>query len=111
MLPKENRIRKKKDFETVFKKGKTVRDKFLVLRFAENNLKDSRFGFVVSLKVSKKAVLRNKIRRRLSALASLHLSQIKRGRDIAFIAQPGIEKKEFKEIKDIFESIIKKGLL
>ena len=109
MLAKENRLKKKKDFETVFKKGKGFKDNFLALKIAPNNLKTSRFGFIVSQKVSKKAVVRNKIRRRLSEAIRLNLKDIKRGVDIALIALPGIESKTYLEIKETLATIFKKA--
>ena len=66
MLPKINRIKKKKDFEIIFKKGASFRNNLFTLRFLKNSLGINRFGFVVSQKVSKKAVVRNKVRRRLT---------------------------------------------
>ena len=65
MLPKKNRLKNKKDFERVFKQGKGFKEDFLFFKITKNNLKENRFGFIVSLKVSKKAVLRNKVKRRL----------------------------------------------
>lgn len=65
-LNKKNRLKKKRDFENVFKKGKAVKSSFLFIKYIKNELDISRLGFVVSAKVAKKAVERNKIRRILS---------------------------------------------
>ena len=62
MLSQQNQLKKKKDFEKVFKKGKGFKEDFLVLIFKKNNLNQSRFGFIVSKNFSKKANLRNKIK-------------------------------------------------
>jgi len=51
MLKKENRLKKKKDFEKVFKEGKSFKNNFLIVKINENNLNFPRFGFVVSKKV------------------------------------------------------------
>ena len=67
MLIKEKRIKKRKDFEIIFRNSKSLKNNLFVLRVAKNNLQISRFGFVVSQKVSKKATVRNKVRRRLAA--------------------------------------------
>jgi len=99
MLQKINRLTKKKDFESIFKSGKGKKEKFLILRFKKNDLPESRFAFVVSLKVSKKAVIRNKIRRRLSEAVRLDLDKIKKGHDFVFVALPGIENQSYEEIK------------
>ena len=72
MLPKINRIKKKKDFEAIFKNSKTTRTNFFIFKISKNKLDINRFGFVVSQKVSKRAVVRNKVRRRLADLNSLN---------------------------------------
>ena len=112
MLPKLNRIRKKKDFEAIFKKGKGFKNRFLALKIVKNNLPESRFGFVISKKVSKKAVIRNKIRRRISEAIRLDLEKIKKGSDVVLVAYPGIEKNTFSETTELVKNILKKaGLL
>jgi ribonuclease P protein component len=100
MLSKINRIRKKKDFEIIFKKSKSFKNNLFIFRVMENNLGFSRFGFVTSLKVSKKATVRNKIRRRIAEIIKAQEKNIKTGIDLVIIALPEIEKKEFSEIKD-----------
>ncbi len=84
-LNKKNRLKKKKDFESVFKKGKAVKGNFLFVRYLKNNLGFPRFAFVVSSKVSKKAVVRNRIRRTLSEAVRVGLKNIQ-PRDIIIIA-------------------------
>lgn len=116
MLPKENRIKKKKDFEIIFKNSKSIRNNLFILKIMENKLGFSRFGFVVSLKVSKKAVLRNKVRRILSEIIKTNQKNllsggIKTGIDLVIIALPGIEKKEFSEIKEAINSALIKARL
>ena len=109
MLPKINRLKKKKDLEKVFKKGKGVKEGLLILKTVKNNLNNSRFGFVVSRKVSKKASLRNKVKRRLRDLVKERLKKIKRGKDNLLIALPGLERKSFKEIEETINKLFKKA--
>lgn len=109
MLPKINRIKKKKDFEYIFKKGASFKNNLFILRLIKNNLDQSRFGFVVSLKVSKKATIRNKIRRRLAEIIKLEFKNIKQGMDLVFISLPSAEKKEFAELKDALNSLMIKA--
>lgn len=112
MLPKANRLTKKKDFERVFKKGKGLKEEFLVIKALDNNLSVSRFGFIVSKKISKKATLRNKIKRRLRELAWTRLGQIRQGIDVVVIAGPGIGEKNFGEIEKIINKLLEKiGIL
>jgi ribonuclease P protein component len=111
MLPKINRIRKKKDFEVIFKNSKSFKNSLIIFRIKENNLGQNRFGFVVSQKVSKNATKRNKVKRRLSELIASELEKIKPNIDLVLIALPGIEKKEFSEIKEIVNASLVKAKL
>lgn len=108
MLPRENRLKKGNDFQRVFREGKSVRGNFLVIRSAKNNLGRARFAVSVSKKVSKKATVRNKIRRRLSSLAEAEAKKKEIPADILLISLPGLEKKNFLEIKEIFNNLFEK---
>lgn len=111
MLAGANRLKKKKDFERVFKQGKGFREGFLSLRVAENSLKINRFGFIVGQKVSKKATVRNKVKRRLRELVKDSLPRTKQGLDIVLITGRGIEKQGLAETKDSFDKLLKNGKL
>ncbi len=84
MLKKPYKITKNKDFKTIFKQSGFFKNQFFLLRYKKNNLLNSRFGFVVSKKVSKRAVDRNKIKRRAREVIRLHINEIKPGYDIIF---------------------------
>jgi ribonuclease P protein component len=109
MLTRTNRLRKEKDFEKLFKKGKSFKNGFLILKIVENNLKESRFGFIVSQKVSKKAILRNKVKRRLRDIIRQNIANVKKGTDVALIALSGLEKKNFLETKESLNILLKKS--
>jgi len=109
MFSKQNRLREKKDFERVFNKGRSFKEDFLILKFIENNLENSRIGIIVSQKVSKKAVIRNKIKRRIRAIIRENLSRMKRGIDIVLLILPGLEKRNFWELKEIINKVLNKA--
>ncbi|MDP1538407.1 MAG: ribonuclease P protein component [bacterium] len=125
MLSKNHRIRKKKDIEKIFKEGKNFREDSLVLKTVKNDLNACRFGFIVSQKISKKANIRNKIKRRLREIVrakkarfllppSLSLGRLRMkspevNTDNLFIALPGLEKKEFKQLEETIEKLFKKA--
>jgi ribonuclease P protein component len=104
MLEKINRIKKKKDFELIFKNSKSFKNNLFIFKIAKNSLQLNRFGFVVSQKVSKRATDRNKVKRRLSDLVRAKIGSIENGTDLVIIALPGIEKKEFSEIREAVDS-------
>lgn len=109
MLKKENCLKKKKDFERVFKEGKGFKEDFLFLKYAPNHLKVSRCGVVVSQKVSKKATVRNKVKRRIRAVVLQKLQETKEGKDFVFVALPGLENKDFWEIEETISRLLKKA--
>ena len=65
-LPTKNRLKNKKDFDVVFKKGKSINGSFLFIKSIPSSRGYPRFGFMVAAKFAPKAVIRNKIRRLLA---------------------------------------------
>ena len=109
MLPEKNRLRKNNDFKKVLKDGKGFKEDFLILKFKKNRLKELRFGFIVSQKVSKKAVVRNKIKRRFREAVKEKIKRINKRVDIILIALPGAKTKYFQETKITIEKLFKKA--
>jgi ribonuclease P protein component len=107
MLSKENCLKKRKDFDNVFKGGKTIAGELIFLKVIKNNLDISRLGFVIGLKISKKAVIRNKIKRQLRGIIKENLSDIKPGLDVIIISKPDIIDKNYQEIKNDLEKLLK----
>lgn len=108
MLPKIHRLTKKNDFDAVFKEGKTIKDRFLLVKSVKNGLAHARFGFVVSKKISPKATVRNKVRRRLRKAFLDVLRPVVSPIDVVVLTLPGVEKLEFSELKKSVESLYKK---
>ncbi|MCK5466404.1 ribonuclease P protein component [Candidatus Parcubacteria bacterium] len=112
MLKKELRIRKQKDFDNIFSKGAYFSEKFLALKVVKNDLEISRFGFIVSNKISKKAVERNRIKRLLRETVRLKQNKIKSGFDAIFIFRGKEVEKSFEDVDAIVEKLLKRsGLL
>jgi ribonuclease P protein component len=111
MLVKVNRLVKKKDFDNVFKNGRkySLSGAKIYLKINNNNLEQSRFGFIVSKKVSKKAVVRNKTKRRLREIIRTNLAEIKKGIDVVTIVLPGFEKNDFQRTKETVNNLFQKA--
>ena len=107
-MPRKNRLKKKKDFERVLKEGKCFFEEGLFLKIIENQLNFPRFGIVVGKKISKKAVLRNKLKRRLREILRKKLAQIKNV-DGVLVAKKGLENKNFKDLEEILERLLFKA--
>lgn len=67
------------------------------LKYKKNNMDSARAGFVVGLKISKKATERNKIKRRLRSAFRYFLKETS-GYDIIVGAKPEIKEKKLPEI-------------
>jgi ribonuclease P protein component len=88
------------------KRGKSFRIESLVLkRLFEKESK--KFGFLISKKFFKKAVERNKLKRRLREMLREKIEKIREGARIIFIALPGFEKKGLQELKEVLERLLK----
>ena len=115
MLPKNRRINKRY-FTEILPKSVYFRSKNFslkvsplssVLDLARN--KESQFAFVVSGKMFKKAVDRNLIKRRLRAIVSKNLKEIKDGYFFIFISQKTILDLKFKELEQEVLFLLKKN--
>jgi ribonuclease P protein component len=79
-LPRAYRLRQRQDFQQVYQKGRRRASTYLSVNVLPSSpqpqgrsgsLPPSRFGIVISKKVSKKAVVRNRVKRRLKGLMAV----------------------------------------
>jgi len=107
VLKRENRIRLKKEFTEVKNKGRILYSPlFGFLTYKEND-DQKKFGFIVSKKISKRAVDRNKIRRILSEVVRKKLEKFEGGTRIIFLTKKEILDKKYNEIEKEVERFIK----
>lgn len=74
----------------------------------KNGLENSRFAFVVGVKVAKAAVKRNRLKRKMREVVRLQLDNIAPGYDVVVMARPGSRDMEFEEIHDDLMAKFKK---
>ena len=102
MLNKKYRLRKRKDFSYVYRRGGKFRGKYLIvyyLRYKELNI-----GFSVSKKIGK-AVTRNLFKRRLRHIAYEYMDQFTTCRYI-FIAKDNITQASYEELREDIASLL-----
>ena len=97
-LRSEQHLRRQRDFDAVRKRGVARAHALVVLRMAPNHLPYSRFAFVVGKRVSRKAVVRNKIRRRIREV--VRQDPIQPGWDLVFIARAQSAEADFQALRD-----------
>ena len=111
MLPRLYRLTKNKDFERLAKAGQVNFSPEMMVKWLSNGLDNSRFGFVVSKKISKSAVVRNQIKRRLRAIIYKKLEVIKPGYDIMILTKPAIQNLVFLDLEQKLLSLLIKARL
>lgn len=99
------------DFDSVFKKGRGAGEDGLFLKLTRTGLFISRFGIVVSKKVSAKAVERNRKRRLLREAIRAYTSELKKGVDAVIVVQPTFGAQNLAETKVIIEKLFRKASL
>lgn len=104
MLRKKYRLGSK--HRTKFNKSHT--SDYFLLRIGRNNLPFCRVRVVVSKKIDKRAVVRNKIRRVFSRCIENLLSEIKEGYDFIFIIKKKILSMEKDNSCKLIKSILKR---
>ena len=102
MLPVKNRLRKSRDFDLTFRKGRSAFGSGLGIKSKKNNLEETRVGFVVSAKISKKATQRNLLKRRLREIFRLMLKkeELKGGYDLVVLTRVGVIEIKYSELKE-----------
>lgn len=106
-LEDKNRLKRRKDFTKVYKKGRSVGGRSVVLCYRKTTEPCFRVGFTVSKKVGK-AVVRNKIRRRLREIARLNRQMFAANYDYVFIARRGIVNTAYKDLEKEVLSLLKR---
>ncbi len=98
MLAKKFRLTLNNDIKRVMNIGKIFLTKFFNFKIVKNNLEHSRFCIIISNKVDRRAVVRNRIKRQISEVIRLNILKIKSGYDISVIVKSSIINKETKKI-------------
>ena len=89
---------KNKDFQTVYKKGRSCANKYLVMYVLENKEEENRLGISVSKKVGN-SVVRHRVTRLIRESYRLNSSHFKSGYDIVIIARTNAKDKTYHEIE------------
>ncbi|MFH7243329.1 MAG: ribonuclease P protein component [Spirulina sp.] len=131
VLPKSQRLRRSRDFSKVYRLGNKAVSTHLVVRVldtvnpgsqptsqteglssqnhAENRAVLGRVGIVVSQKVSKRAVVRNRLKRQVRAIMGQFLPRLRPHLWIVVNLRPGAEQCEYgdflQELKQLFTQL------
>ena len=95
--PHSESLKKNKDFQLLYKEGKSCANRYLVLYVRENGMDQNRFGVSVSKKVGN-SVVRHRITRLIRESYRLHEDMFNSGLDMAVIARASAKGKSMNEI-------------
>lgn len=111
MLPRTNRLRKTADFRAVFAKRSGAKEGQLLLKARASGAKVSRVGIVVSKKIAKQAVARNRMRRMIAQAIQRELGRVKTGADIVVVVLPGFELTNLEDLRQKIQKLLRKAAL
>lgn len=123
MLQQKNRLKKKRDFEIILEHGKFVGGALATMKYWKIDTEqfpkrgytkeDLKIGFVVGLKVSKKAVIRNRLKRQMREVVRLLLEkkQILPGNMLFFMAKKEMIDQPFEDIAKDMEGLLRRARL
>ncbi len=97
-FPKEERLRKSRDFENVFRKGTSARGRCFLVYCAENNLNRNRLGIIVKKEIAS-AVGRNRIKRLCREVYRRNKDEIEAGYDLVISARRGAKDSDYHQVK------------
>ena len=109
MLAAGNRLSKKTDFDAVLRARARFTSTTLYMKARPNKREASRIGIMISKKVSKSAVRRNRIRRVIREEVAERIGEQRRECDMVFVGLPGLEKLSAPEIRETVAKLIKEA--
>ncbi|HCQ33930.1 MAG TPA: ribonuclease P protein component [Verrucomicrobiales bacterium] len=99
-VPRRLSMTRREEFAAVRTRGRSMASRNLVMAtLSDSSLDHLKFGFITSRKSSRRAVMRNLIRRRLRAILVKHGEKIDPGRYLVVVARQKASKASFGELE------------
>ena len=108
MLAAPNRLRKAYDITRVYRRGKYGGSGMLSVKVLATGRPESRATIVVAKKISKRAVVRNRIRRRLAGILHDEWQTVRPGYDIVVTVHQDIAGEDAKTLSSALVTALRK---
>lgn len=105
-MNKKQRLKSNREFRIVYDKGKSFANKYLVMFFIKNSFEYNRVGFSATKKLGK-AVVRNKVKRRMKEAYQINNYKVEQGYDIVFLARVNAKDVKYKDIESAERHLFK----
>lgn len=109
MLPQHERLRHQQDFDQLRKHGKTYHQPQLRLVVLKEDSDRRLAGFIVSKRISKKAVERNQLKRRLRAAYLALQPRLESGYLLLFIARPESSEAKYQDLQSVMSNLLQRA--
>lgn len=106
-MPKRNVLRRRKDFDAVYKGGRSQGSRYVVVFYRKNGLRENRISFLASKKVGN-SVKRNRARRLMKEAFRLLRPDLPKGYDLVIIARAGITAAREQEVEESLGKTLRK---
>ena len=106
-MQKKDILRYQKDFDRIYRRGKSVGDRYVVIFYRKNQLDYSRRSFLASKKVGN-SVQRNRARRLMKEALRLSRYELPAGYDFIIIARNTIVSAKCQQVQKSLESALKR---
>ena len=110
MLKRINRLKKRYQFNYVYKSGEHFSGEHIVLYVASSKTKNIKVGLAVTKKIGH-AVVRNRVRRRLREIIKSQIPVMKQSFNIIVVARENVTTASFEKLTIEFNKLLKKANL
>ena len=109
-LPKSTRLGSNRDFQKVYKEGKSIAGRYLVLHWRKNETGKVQIGFAAGKKLGS-AVIRNRLKRIMREAWRLHPEKRPTGYDMILVARKSLVGKTFFEAEKGLMEVLQRSTL
>ena len=110
LVSKFQSLKKNKEFQSVYRRGRSKVNRYFVMLYMKNNLPYNRIGISVSKKVGN-SIVRHRVVRVVREIMRLHWEDVAQGYDIVIVARTAAKDSEYNKFESAIIQLLKKHRL